>query len=228
MDGRCNSPDTEFSTATPWVACNRERPPSSTHDGTAPRARRCTPPEHVRSSAAEAAARRAAVTAAAATPSTVLRAGDARHLPLPASSAAHPPHRYLILPTRAPSARLRAARRDGAARPSAPPRFPSSLLDRPATAAAAPHRPRRRPARASVWTVVDDDEEEKRGEDNSGRDTSTSANGQRLTSGSDVCQVTLPLSHRCRLPVLWQRRSAALCYCAASSQCHTPYYPTST
>ena len=97
----------------------------------------------------------------------------------------HPPHRYLILPTRAPSARLPSspppspglppryggwqpgeaprdavlyARRDGAARPSAPPRFPSSLLDRPATAAAAtasaPHWPRRRPARATPTQLV--------------------------------------------------------------------------
>ena len=159
-----------------------------------PMALRSGASERVRSSAAEAAARRAARHRSCGDTehraprwrcATLFTAPSAATPPLPASSAAHPPHRYLILPTRAPSARLPSspppspglppryggwqpgeaprdavlyARRDGAARPSAPPRFPSSLLDRPATAAAAtasaPHRPRRRPARATPTQLV--------------------------------------------------------------------------
>ena len=74
--------------------------------------------ERVRCSAAEAAARRAARHRSCgdtehraprwrcATPMPVLTATVATATPpLPASSAAHPPHRYLILPTRAPLSR---------------------------------------------------------------------------------------------------------------------------
>ena len=114
-----------------------------------PMALRSGASERVRSSAAEAAARRAARHRSCGDTehraprwrcATLFTAPSAATPPLPASSAAHPPHRYLILPTRAPSARL----------PSSPPRSP---LPRAATAlwrvAARGSAARRRPLRTT-------------------------------------------------------------------------------
>ena len=147
-----------------------------------PMALRSGASERVRSSAAEAAARRAARHRSCGDTehraprwrcATLFTAPSAATPPLPASSAAHPPHRYLILPTRAPSARLPSspppspglppryggwqpggaprdavlyARRDGAARPSAPVRGATRCRPPPflhPSPPPLPHHPRR-------------------------------------------------------------------------------------